>query len=82
MSLRTCELAVFVAATRNQGLTWEQIRLEWNTTFEPLAYDDTGKFARDARTAYKRVTGQEWPTDADDADDDTETPTTVGHDLH
>lgn len=55
------ELAAYVAGV-NDGRTWEDAQESFNRAHPEWAYDDVHPFRRDARQAYKRVTGTplEW----------------------
>ena len=59
MSLVTGELAVFATSCRGYDETWNEVREHWNRVFPAAAYSDTKKFSRDARAAYRRVTGKQ-----------------------
>lgn len=52
------DLAVF-AAQHNDGRPWRDAMELWNKTHPKRSYEDVRWFARDARQAYRRVTGRE-----------------------
>ena len=54
---RHADLAVFVAE-RKRGWAWHQVHAEWNRTF-PYRPTALKQFIRDARAAYKRITGDD-----------------------
>ena len=55
---RHADLAVFVAE-RKRGWAWRQVHAEWNRTFPDRPYAALKQFIRDARAAYKRITGDD-----------------------
>ena len=58
MSEKHLALAVFLA--RAPSGTWEDIMKAWNKEKGEWAYSEWHTFARDAKAAWKRVTGREW----------------------
>ena len=56
ISKKRARLAVFVAA-RNRGHTWDEIRRKWNNQESDWSYPELPQFIRDARNAYRRLTG-------------------------
>ena len=58
MTPRNCELAVFAAATRDSGDSWNQVCEDWNEAYPFWGHTDPRKFKEGIRRAYKRVTGR------------------------
>jgi hypothetical protein len=64
LSDKSLKLAVFLAMHRLPA-TWKELRKVWDTQYPEWAYADKDDaearlFARDARAAYRRVTGRSW----------------------
>lgn len=58
------ELAVFIAGRLGERRTWAELVEEWNRQHPRWGYYQVGaevRFARDARTAWERLTGRTWP---------------------
>lgn len=49
-----------VFAAEHSGLTWKEMTHLWNSQYPDWAYNNWRIFARDARTAWERVTGKKW----------------------
>jgi len=59
MSDKHLELGVFLAKSEGEG-AWEELMAAWNREQPEWAYTDRRNFARDAKSAWERITGQRW----------------------
>lgn len=58
MSKKHLELALFLV--KNPRHTWREMASIWNKEKPEWAYSSWQNFARDARSAYQRITGKRW----------------------
>ncbi|NPV80168.1 MAG: hypothetical protein HPY52_07810 [Firmicutes bacterium] len=59
MTEKHLSLSIFLA--ENPGIAWRELMAIWNRKFPEWIYSDWRVFSRDARAAWQRITGREYP---------------------